>query len=127
MAYPSPDMPDSSAPLFIVGTGRSGTTMLVRMIGKHPEVTPIKWESQFIVAMNGLLDLVDIGSAERAEVRTRQMLRRFTARMESHWFERVVRPAPPLNTRLACPPTSIEKLFLPDWHISRSRLRGTAS
>jgi hypothetical protein len=65
--------------------------MLVRMLGGHPDVAAIKWETQFLVATNGLLDLVDAGRGDRAVVRTRQMLRRFLERMNAHWWARTMR------------------------------------
>lgn len=51
-------------PIFIGGTGRSGTTILIRLISQHPEIFTIKWESQFLVANHGLLDLIQTSDME---------------------------------------------------------------
>jgi len=44
-------------PLFIGGTGRSGTSRMVKVLGSHRDVHPIEWESRFIVDAGGLEDL----------------------------------------------------------------------
>lgn len=77
-------------PLFIVGTGRSGTTVLARLLGLHPAIYAIKWESQFLVAPGGLLDLFFETKDEpwrRAEA--------FIGQLCGHWFERTTRPGTP--------------------------------
>ena len=45
-------------PLFIGGTGRSGTTVLGRTLSLHPEIFTIPFESRFIVDPYGLRDLI---------------------------------------------------------------------
>lgn len=44
--------------IFIAGTGRSGTTLLHRIIGTHPSVYQVPWESKFIVEGDGLNALI---------------------------------------------------------------------
>jgi hypothetical protein len=46
-------------PIFIGGTGRSGTTIISKFIGTHDEVVKIPIESRYIIDKNGLLDLFD--------------------------------------------------------------------
>jgi hypothetical protein len=45
------------APIFIGGSGRSGTTQLAAVIGQHPQVWSCPLESRFIVDPGGLEDL----------------------------------------------------------------------
>lgn len=52
-------MPKSSIPVFVGGTGRSGTTVMGDLLGKHPDVrtsTPI--EIKFLANRSGLVDVV---------------------------------------------------------------------
>jgi hypothetical protein len=43
-------------PFFIAGTARCGTTQLRQVLGEHPDVYAINWESRFIVDPGGLAD-----------------------------------------------------------------------
>lgn len=45
-------------PIFVAGTGRSGTTRLSQVLGEHPEVSTLQHESRFLVDPGGLEDLV---------------------------------------------------------------------
>ncbi|HCV05756.1 MAG TPA: hypothetical protein DG048_24260 [Pseudoalteromonas sp.] len=72
-------------PIFIGGTGRSGTTILTRLLQNHPDIHTIKWESQFIVANNGLLELINANEKDRLT-----KFDKFKFLMDTHWFERVV-------------------------------------
>ena len=78
------------APIFIGGTGRSGTTILIRLLSQHPDIFSIKWESQFIVAKNGLLDLVH---SDKEVLKEKYKV--FRNLMDSHWFERMVNEGAP--------------------------------
>jgi hypothetical protein len=46
-----------SGPFFIGGTGRSGTSQLTRVLGEHPQVRALEWESRFLVDPGGFEDL----------------------------------------------------------------------
>jgi omega-hydroxy-beta-dihydromenaquinone-9 sulfotransferase len=46
-----------SGPFFIAGTGRCGTSQLLRVLGEHPEVHGLEWESRFLVDPGGFEDL----------------------------------------------------------------------
>jgi hypothetical protein len=50
---------ENLTPIFIGGTGRSGTTILSKFIGSHDEVVKIPMESRFMIDKNGLIDLFD--------------------------------------------------------------------
>jgi hypothetical protein len=54
-------MPDLR-PVFVCGTGRSGTSVVARMLGWHRSVSAIPFELRFHVASPGLLDVAE-GSA----------------------------------------------------------------
>jgi hypothetical protein len=47
------------APVFVAGTGRSGTSQLADIIGEHPQIHRIPIETRFIVDPGGLRDLAD--------------------------------------------------------------------
>ena len=50
---------ESLTPIFIGGTGRSGTTILSKFIGSHEEVVKIPLESRFMIDKNGLINLFE--------------------------------------------------------------------
>ena len=75
-------------PILIGGTGRCGTTILVRILARHPEIFTLRWESQFLVAPDGLLH-----AAERRW--HGRDLRRFLDKMRGRWFERTLNPGRP--------------------------------
>lgn len=70
-------------PIFIGGTGRCGTTLLVRILARHPAIFTLRWESQFLVAPDGLLHV-----AERRW--SRRELERFLDKMRGRWYQRVL-------------------------------------
>jgi hypothetical protein len=47
------------APIFVAGTGRSGTSQLADILGEHPQIHRIPIETHFIVDPGGLRDLAD--------------------------------------------------------------------
>jgi omega-hydroxy-beta-dihydromenaquinone-9 sulfotransferase len=47
------------SPVFVAGTGRSGTSQLADIIGEHPQIHRIPIETRFIVDPDGLRDLTD--------------------------------------------------------------------
>ena len=47
------------APIFVAGTGRSGTSQLADILGEHPRIHRIPMETRFIVDPGGLRDLAD--------------------------------------------------------------------
>ncbi|WFE39991.1 sulfotransferase [Micromonospora sp. WMMD998] len=49
----------SPAPVFVAGTGRSGTSRIADIIGEHPLIHRIPMETRFIVDPGGLRDLAD--------------------------------------------------------------------
>ncbi|WP_155370953.1 sulfotransferase family protein [Catellatospora vulcania] len=49
----------SAPPIFVAGTGRSGTSQLATILGEHPQIHRIPRETRFIVDPGGLRDLAD--------------------------------------------------------------------
>jgi omega-hydroxy-beta-dihydromenaquinone-9 sulfotransferase len=47
------------SPIFVAGTGRSGTSQLADILGEHPQIHRIPMETRFIVDPGGLRDLAD--------------------------------------------------------------------
>ena len=75
-------------PIFIGGTGRCGTTILVRILARHPAIFTLRWESQFLVAPDGLLHLAQRRWNHRD-------LERFLEKMRGRWFERMLHVGKP--------------------------------
>ncbi len=48
----------NKGPLFIGGTGRSGTTIVAKMLGRHSKIYTYPLETRFIIDPDGLIDLV---------------------------------------------------------------------
>jgi hypothetical protein len=74
-------MNDMSAPVFIGGTGRSGTTILARLLGQHANYFMIPVEVRFVVDRGGLGDLV----------RGDTSLESFLRSLRRTWFRRDLR------------------------------------
>ncbi|WP_084588834.1 sulfotransferase family protein [Micromonospora globosa] len=49
----------SPSPVFVAGTGRSGTSRIADVIGQHPLIHRIPMETKFLVEPGGLRDLAD--------------------------------------------------------------------
>jgi omega-hydroxy-beta-dihydromenaquinone-9 sulfotransferase len=47
------------SPIFVAGTGRSGTSQLADILGEHPQIHRIPIETRFIIDPGGLRDLAD--------------------------------------------------------------------
>ena len=47
-------------PLFIVGSGRSGTSVLLQALGKHPSILSMAGEAPFITSMGGAMYLFEL-------------------------------------------------------------------
>jgi len=69
------------SPVFIGGTGRSGTTLLTRILDLHPAIAAIKWESHFMVDKDGLPGIIDHG---------KQALPAFMEQMKGPWWNRKI-------------------------------------
>ena len=82
---PPSSSPDASLrpPVFICGTGRSGTTILTRALAFHPQIFALRWESQLFSGLPGLVDLV----SSEGEVASRT-LAQFRQRLMGHLFRR---------------------------------------
>ncbi|GIH03678.1 hypothetical protein Rhe02_17450 [Rhizocola hellebori] len=49
----------SPSPIFVAGTGRSGTSRIANIIGEHPLIHRIPMETKFLIDPGGLRDLAD--------------------------------------------------------------------
>lgn len=79
-------------PIFIGGTGRSGTTFLARVMGSHPNIFGFRWETQFIVSPGGLADLIS-RPVDKSQIRM------FIDNLLGRWYERTVRAGTPQEYR----------------------------
>lgn len=69
------------SPIFIGGTGRSGTTILSSFIGSNSEVVKIPLESRFILDKNGLIDLFSSLTYNYSIDQARVAIREFERKM----------------------------------------------
>ena len=78
--------------LFSGGTGRSGTTIVGRLLSRHSKVTMAKpAEIKFLTAGNGILDLSQrrrVGKYKRLILNDRLHLERFKYRLFHDWWQR---------------------------------------
>ncbi len=72
---------NSSTPILIGGTGRSGTTLLQQILGRHPEIFCIPFESRFIIDTPGIIDLVHHLSDGWTSANGDMVIRRFSRLM----------------------------------------------
>jgi len=68
------------SPVFVGGTGRSGTTIVAKVLGSHPEAHMIPIEVRFLVDLHGLCDLV----AGKTDFET------FSRMMLGQWWQRTL-------------------------------------
>jgi hypothetical protein len=67
--------------IIIGGTGRSGTTILYRLLGSNPDVYAFSPEMRFIIDASGLLPLIDSLSTSYTLERSREQIYRFVRLM----------------------------------------------
>jgi Sulfotransferase family len=70
--------PSAMQPIFVGGTGRSGTTITSGLIGLHPDYQRLRTEVKFISDRGGLCDLVE----------GRTTVERFERRLLEKWLDR---------------------------------------
>jgi len=63
--------------IFIGGTGRSGTTILSKILGKHSEIFRYPFETRFIIDPDGLIDLIPALSDQWSPWKGDSAVRRF--------------------------------------------------
>lgn len=57
--FPLPSYDSLVTPIFIGGPGRSGSTVLKQLLGRHRSVVALNWESKFLSFPDGLFDLAN--------------------------------------------------------------------
>jgi hypothetical protein len=79
--------------IFIVGTGRSGTTILRKILGNHSRVHAFSKELRFITDANGLIDLAQVltqnwnpFNASEAIVEFRELMLDYLWKQRAHQF-----------------------------------------
>ncbi len=76
------------SPIFIMGTGRSGTSVFTRLLGLHPNIWAFRWETQIFSGLPGV-----------GEVMLRRfnedVVKRFTNNLRGKWFRRTIREGKP--------------------------------
>lgn len=79
--------------IFVGGLGRSGTTIMAQLLGRHSDVFGLDWETRFIVDVDGLGDLVNGLSVNWAgPVTGGEKVRRFRRMMTRDLVERDAAP-----------------------------------
>lgn len=68
---------------FIMGTGRSGTSIFNKIVGQHKCIWSFRWESQIFSGVPALADLVDSKSSKR-------LVNDFSIRCREHLYKRNV-------------------------------------
>jgi len=71
-------------PIFVGGAGRSGTTLVNRLLGRHPKVFALPDETRFIVDPDGLITLVDCLTVRYSAAQSREALYRFERLLKSY-------------------------------------------
>lgn len=66
------------APIFVAGTGRSGTSRLADILGEHPQIHRIPIETRFIVDPGGFRDLADALTTRYDPIHGEDALRRLS-------------------------------------------------
>lgn len=72
------------SPIFVCGTGRSGTSIIQHILSKHPMIYSLRYESRFLVSKDGLFDVLKDQDREEA-------LFRFRDRILGDWYRKVYR------------------------------------
>jgi hypothetical protein len=110
-------------PLMVGGTGRSGTTVLSRLLGQHPQIRA-SWpqEIKFLNSADGLLDLAEARPAPVgiARLRMRKALGRgpvealdaFADGMTGRWWERSNRLSRDSGLHLGIDRADVDRLLL---------------
>lgn len=78
----------NNAPIFVCGTGRSGTTILQYLLSKHPRIYSLRYESRFIVHDDGLVHFLNDPDIQ-------QWFYSFKQRLLGEWYRRVYRQGTP--------------------------------
>jgi hypothetical protein len=74
-------------PIFVVGTGRSGTTILYKSLGCHPAVHTFPREMRFLIDPGGLSDLIDGLTTRYHPVQAREAIYHFERLMRVYLAE----------------------------------------
>jgi len=77
--------------IFIGGTGRSGTTILSKIIGKHTDVFRYPYETRFIIDPDGIINLVDSLSDNWSPYIADKAIRRFVDMMNQIYPQTILR------------------------------------
>ena len=62
----------SPSPIFVAGTGRSGTSQVANILGEHPQIHRIPIETRLIVDPGGFRDLADALTRRASRCRWRR-------------------------------------------------------
>jgi hypothetical protein len=73
----------NNSPIFIGGTGRSGTTIVAKMLGGHSQVFTYPLETRFIIDPDGLIELVPALSDNWSPYIGSKAIKRFKAIMHA--------------------------------------------
>lgn len=68
---------------FIMGSGRSGTSIFNRVVGEHDEIWSFRWESQIFSGLPPLVELLDASGSDKK-------VEKFVERCRTHLYKRNV-------------------------------------
>lgn len=78
--------------IFIGGTGRSGTSILYKLLNSHEDIFAFPKEMRFIIDYNGLINVVDALTTNYSSVQSRESLYHFEELMRKYFTDKHTAP-----------------------------------
>ncbi len=102
-----------ATPVLTGGTGRSGTTVIAKLLDRHPDLSrSLPWEVRFLTDRFGLCDLVEArrrrGPAGLLARAGTGSVRRFEQRLRGRWYRRTAGDGKDRGLFQAMPPEAVD-------------------